>query len=140
VNTVSHPPTTSVTLKPSRSVSVGCKSSNSYRVSVATSILGRLSIRAVSRAGSPLKKPGRNAAFPADAEKQLHQRIVRLQVGFGLTLNHIHRLAVQICKECSMQNPWQAKWWERGGLLSEKEPRLNSEESRKSQLWPTDNI
>jgi hypothetical protein len=33
VSNVSRPPTTSVTLKPSRSVSVGCKSSKSYRVS-----------------------------------------------------------------------------------------------------------
>jgi hypothetical protein len=38
VISVSRPPTTSVTLKPSRSVSVGYKSSNSYRVSLATSI------------------------------------------------------------------------------------------------------
>jgi hypothetical protein len=48
VNTTSRPSTTNVTLKPSRSVSVDCKSSNSYRASVVTSILGRLKIRAVT--------------------------------------------------------------------------------------------
>jgi hypothetical protein len=34
----------------------------------------------------------------------------------------------------------KAEWLERVGLLSEKEPRLNYEESRKSQLWLTDDI
>jgi hypothetical protein len=54
----------------------------------------------VSREGFPLKKLGRNAVLPADAGKQLHQRIVRLrELGFGL-------LVVQVCKEQSMQNPW----------------------------------
>jgi hypothetical protein len=48
----------------------------------------------VSREGYPLKEPQRNAVLPADAEKQLHQRIVRLHVGFGITLNHIRRFAV----------------------------------------------
>jgi hypothetical protein len=48
VSIVSRPPTTGVTLKSSRSVSVGCKSSNSYRVSVATSVLERLNIRVVT--------------------------------------------------------------------------------------------
>jgi hypothetical protein len=28
----------------------------------------------------------------------------------------------------------EAEWWERAGFLSEKEPKFNSEESRKSQL------
>jgi hypothetical protein len=31
-----------------------------------------------------------------------------------------------------MQNPWNPSLWE--------EPRLNSEESRESQTWPTDGI
>jgi hypothetical protein len=44
----------------------------------------------VTQNGSPLKKLGRNAVSPSDAERQLHQRIIRLQqVGFGLTLNYI---------------------------------------------------
>jgi hypothetical protein len=47
-STVSHSPTTNATLKPSKSVSVGCKISNSYRVSVATSISGHLNILAVT--------------------------------------------------------------------------------------------
>jgi hypothetical protein len=41
-------PTTSVTLKPSRSVPEGYKRSNSCCVSVAISVLGRLDIRAVT--------------------------------------------------------------------------------------------
>jgi hypothetical protein len=95
----------------------------------------------VSREGSPLREPGQNAVFPADAEQQLHQRIVRLQqVGFVLTLNHIRRFSVQICKELRRQNRGKAEWWERSDLLSEKEPSLNSEENRKSQLWPTEGI
>jgi hypothetical protein len=48
VSTVSRPPTTSVTLKPSRSILAGCKSSNSYRVSVTAYVLGRLNIGAVT--------------------------------------------------------------------------------------------
>jgi hypothetical protein len=32
-----------------------------------------------NRERSPLKKLGRNAVLPADVEKQLHQRIVRLK-------------------------------------------------------------
>jgi hypothetical protein len=49
----------------------------------------------VFREGSPLKKLGRNADLPVDAEKQLHEKIVRLQeVGFGLTLNQIRRFPV----------------------------------------------
>jgi hypothetical protein len=35
-------------LKPSRSVSIGSRSSNSFRVSVATSILGLLNLRVVT--------------------------------------------------------------------------------------------
>jgi hypothetical protein len=34
----------------------------------------------------------------------------------------------------------KAEWWEGAGLLSEKEHGLNSEESGKSQIWPTDDI
>jgi hypothetical protein len=62
----------------------------------------------VGREGS-LKKLERNAVLSAVAEKQLHPRIIRLQVGFGLRLNHIRRFAVQICKECSMKNPWKGR-------------------------------
>jgi hypothetical protein len=32
----------------------------------------------------------------------------------------------------------KAEWWERAVLLFVKESRLNSKESRKYQLWPTD--
>jgi hypothetical protein len=56
----------------------------------------------VSREGSPLKKLGRNAVVPTVAEKQHPQKVVRLQIGLGLTLNHIFRFAVQICKEHNM--------------------------------------
>jgi hypothetical protein len=63
----------------------------------------------VSRQGFSVKGPGRNAVLPADAEKQLHHRIVCIQVGFGFTLSYIHRLDVQIFKELSMQNPWKGR-------------------------------
>jgi hypothetical protein len=47
----------------------------------------------VNREGYRLKKVGRNAVLPVDAEKQLHHRIVRLQeVGFELTQSH-----TQVC-------------------------------------------
>jgi hypothetical protein len=76
--------------------------------------------------------------LPRVAEKQHRQSIVRLrQVGLGLTLNHIRRFAVHICKHHSVQSPRKGEWWERGCLPSEKEPRRNSVESGKSQLLPT---
>jgi hypothetical protein len=82
----------------------------------------------VSRKGSLLKKLGRNTVLPADAEKQLHQRIVCLQ-----------QVDSQVC--CSyIQGTRCAEWWEKVCLLSDKEPMLNSEESRKSPLWPTNDI
>jgi hypothetical protein len=66
--------------------------------------------------------------LPADAEKQLHQRVVCLQqIGFEFTLNHFRRLAVQACRIRG-----KAEWWEGAGLFSEEEPRLSSEGSRKS--------
>lgn len=62
----------------------------------------------VSRGGFPLNKLGRTAVLPADAEKQLHHRIIPLQeVGFELTRNHVSRFAVKICKEHSIQIPWK---------------------------------
>jgi hypothetical protein len=64
----------------------------------------------VSREKSPLKKLGRNAVLPADSEKQLHPKIMRLhQVGFELTPNHVLRFAGQICKKYSMSNPWKGR-------------------------------
>jgi hypothetical protein len=44
-----------------------------------------------------------------------------------------------------MQRTQRAEWMERQNsgkslIFSEKEPRFNSEESRKSRLWPTDDI
>jgi hypothetical protein len=62
-----------------------------------------------------MKKLGRITDFPADADKQFHQRIVPLrQIGFGPTLNHILMFAVQIRKEHSMQNPWKGRVSEKG--------------------------
>jgi hypothetical protein len=62
-----------------------------------------------------VKKLGRNAFYPVDTEKQFHHRIVRLkQVGFKLSLNHIPRFAVQICKEHSAQSLWKGIMVERG--------------------------
>jgi hypothetical protein len=91
--------------------------------------------------GSPLKKPGQNAVLSSDAKKQLHQRFFRLQqVGFGLTLNYIRRFVLKYARNTTCRIRGKAEWWERAGLLSEKEPRLNSQESRISQLWPTDDI
>jgi hypothetical protein len=73
-----------------------------------------------------VKKLGRNAVLPADAEKQFQQRIILLkQVGFKLTLNHIHRFAVQICKEHSVQSVWKGRMVGKGVVCSQKEPKFN---------------
>jgi hypothetical protein len=39
-----------------------------------------------------MMKRGQNAALLVDIERQLRQRIVRVQVGFGLTGNHVRGL------------------------------------------------
>jgi hypothetical protein len=73
-----------------------------------------------------VKKLGGNVVLSADTEKQFHQRIVRLkQVGFKLTLNHIHRFAVQICKEHNVQSPWKGRMVGKGLVCSQKEPKFN---------------
>jgi hypothetical protein len=60
--------------------------------------------------------------LPADAEKQLHRRIVHLQeAGSGLTLNRIYRFAVQVCKEHSIQNPWKGRMMGKGLTLRKAE-------------------
>jgi hypothetical protein len=72
-----------------------------------------------------------NAVLPADAEKQLHQRIVRLQlVGFGLALNHFRR----VCVDTVSRTRGKADWRERADLPFEKEPRLKCKERRTSHL------
>jgi hypothetical protein len=56
----------------------------------------------VSREGSPLKKLGRNTFLPADAEKQLHQRIVRLQVDSQVCSSNMQ--GTQRAESVEMQN------------------------------------
>jgi hypothetical protein len=48
-------------------------------------------------------------------------------------------LLFKYARNTASQNPWKGRM-ARVGLPSEKETRLKSEESRKSQLWPTDDI
>jgi hypothetical protein len=89
----------------------------------------------------PLKMLEQNAVLPADAEKQLHQRIIHLkQIGSGLKLSHIHRFDVKICKEDSLQSPCKGRMVGKGCLVFVKGPWLNSEERSKPQPWPTDDI
>lgn len=58
----------------------------------------------ISVEGFPVKNLEQNAVLPADAGKQLHKRIVHLQVGFGVTRNHIRRFSVHTCKDQSVQS------------------------------------
>lgn len=63
----------------------------------------------LGREGTPLTKLGRIVGLLGDAEKQLHQGTVCLQVGFGLRLNHIRRFSLQIYKKYSTQNQWRGR-------------------------------
>jgi hypothetical protein len=74
--------------------------------------------------------------LPSDAEKQLHQRVSRLQVGFGLTLNYIRRFLVPTCKEHNIKTPWKGRMVGK----AEKKLWLNFEENRKCQLRPIDDF
>jgi hypothetical protein len=58
----------------------------------------------ISGEGFPEEKLERKAVLPTDAGKQIHKRIVHLQVGFGVTRNHIRRFSFQIWKDQSVEN------------------------------------
>jgi hypothetical protein len=77
-----------------------------------------------------LNKLGRNAVLPADAGKQLikESSVYKKSV---LGLHEITLVCLLLIKEHSIQIPWRG-WW--------RKPRLNSEDRRKAQLWPINEI